>query len=122
MSDSPHIIKVDQSNIVDLVIEASTKQPVLVDVWADWCAPCKHLMPVLEKLADEYNGAFILAKLDGDANQELVLQMGVRGFPTCRLFKDKEAIDEFSGAIPEAQVRQFLEQHIGAAGSANPPA
>jgi len=122
MSDSPHIIKVDQSNIVDLVIEASTKQPVLVDVWADWCAPCKHLMPVLEKLADEYNGAFILAKLDGDANQELVQQMGVRGFPTCRLFKDKEAIDEFSGAIPEAQVRQFLEQHIGAAGSANPPA
>ena len=119
MADSPYIVQVDQSNIVDIVIEGSTKQPVLVDVWADWCGPCKHLMPILEKLVDEYKGAFILAKLDGDANQELVQQMGVRGFPTCRLFKDKEAIDEFSGAIPETEVRRFLDQHISAN---NPPA
>jgi len=124
MADSPYIIQIDQSNIVDLVIEGSTKQPVLVDVWAEWCGPCKSLMPILEKLADEYQGAFLLAKLDGDANQELVQQMGVRGFPTCRLFKDKEAIDEFSGAIPEADVRKFLDQHLSAGGASanNAPA
>ena len=124
MSESPYIVKVDQSNIVDIVIEGSEKQPVLVDVWADWCGPCKHLMPILEKLVDEYQGAFILAKLDGDANKELVQQMGVRGFPTCRLFKNKEAIDEFSGAIPETEVRKFLDQHISVGGSSasNPPA
>lgn len=124
MSESPYIVKVDQSNIVDIVIEGSEKQPVLVDVWAEWCGPCKHLMPILEKLVDEYQGAFILAKLDGDANKELVQQMGVRGFPTCRLFKNKEAIDEFSGAIPETEVRKFLDQHISAGGSSasNPPA
>ncbi len=112
MSDSPYIVHLDESNLIDVVVEGSVKQPVLVDFWADWCQPCKHLMPILEKLADEYEGGFILAKLDADANQEIVQQMGVRGFPTCRLFINKQAVDEFTGALPESDVRAFLEKYI----------
>lgn len=120
MASSPHIIAVNSTNFNEVVIEGSTKQPVLVDVWADWCGPCKSLMPILEKLVAEHDGAFILAKLDGDANQEIVQQMGVRGFPTCRLFKGKEAVDEFVGALPESEVRRFLDQHISSGDT--PPA
>lgn len=112
MSESPYIVHLDESNLIEVVVEGSMKQPVLVDFWADWCQPCKHLMPILEKLADEYQGGFILAKLDADANQEIVQQMGVRGFPTCRLFINKQAVDEFTGALPESDVRKFLDQYI----------
>lgn len=122
MSDSPYIVHLDESNLIDVVVEGSLKQPVLVDFWADWCAPCKQLMPILEKLAEEYQGAFILAKLDADANQEIVQQMGVRGFPTCRLFINKQAVDEFTGALPESDIRKFLDQHIAAAGAPTEPA
>lgn len=114
MANSPHIVNVDSTNFNEIVVEGSAKQPVLVDVWADWCGPCKSLMPILEKLTAERDGAFILAKLDGDANQEMVQQMGVRGYPTVRLFKDKKAVDEFSGALPEKEVRRFLDHHLGA--------
>ncbi len=114
MSESPYIVHLDETNLIDVVVEGSAKQPVLVDFWADWCQPCKHLMPVLEKLVEEYNGAFILAKLDADAHQDIVAQMGVRGFPTCRLFINKQAVDEFTGALPESEVRRFLEQYISA--------
>jgi len=120
MANSPHIINVDSTNFTEVVVEGSSKQPVLVDVWADWCGPCKALMPILEKLVNEHEGAFILAKLDADANQELVQQMGVRGFPTVRLFKDKQAVDEFAGALPESEVRRFLGHHLGS--SDTPPA
>lgn len=112
MSESPYIVHLDETNLIDVVVEGSMKQPVLVDFWADWCQPCKHLMPILEKLVEEYNGAFILAKLDADAHQDIVAQMGVRGFPTCRLFVNKQAVDEFTGALPEIEVRRFLEQYI----------
>jgi len=112
MSDTPNIVHLDTANFADIVVEGSNKQPVLVDVWADWCPPCKHLMPILEKLAAEYDGAFVLAKLDADANPEIVEKMGVRGFPTVRLFKDGKAIDEFTGAIPEGDVRRFLDQYV----------
>jgi len=115
MSDSPYIVHLDASNLMDVLVEGSKKQPVLVDIWADWCQPCLHLMPILERLVDEYNGAFILAKLDAVANEDIVAQMGVRGFPTCRLFKDGQAIDEFSGALPEGDIRTFLDQHVTAA-------
>ena len=122
MSDSPYVVHLDESNLIEVVVEGSLKQPVLVDFWADWCQPCKQLMPILEKLADEYNGAFILAKLDADANQEIVQQMGVRGFPTCRLFVNKQAVDEFTGALPESEVRKFLDQYISAAAADDTPA
>jgi len=115
MADSPYIVHLDETNFMEVVVEGSLKQPVLVDFWADWCQPCHNLMPILEKLADEYAGGFILAKLDTEANQELAQQFGIRGLPTCRLFVNQQAVDEFSGALPESEVRRFLDQHVTAA-------
>ena len=91
------------------VIEASKQAPVLVDFWAPWCAPCRALKPILEKLADEYQGRFRLAKVNSDENQALAYQYGVRGIPNVKAFVDGELVDEFAGALPEAQVREFID-------------
>jgi len=103
---------VDASNFREVVIEGSKKVPVLVDFWAEWCGPCKVLKPILEKLADEYGGKFILAKVDSDRNQGLAAQFGVRGIPSVKAFVGGKLIDEFSGALPESVVRQFLDRLI----------
>ncbi len=84
------------------VIEGSKEVPVLVDFWADWCQPCQMLMPILAKLADEYQGKFILAKCDTDANQEIAMQLGIRSLPTVKLFVDGQPVDEFMGTKPES--------------------
>ncbi len=112
MSQSPHIIEVDSSNFAEVVLQGSAERPVLVDFWAAWCNPCQMLMPILAKLADEYQGQFLLAKVDTDANQDLALQYGVRSLPTVKLFKDGQPVDEFMGALPESAVREFLDRHI----------
>jgi len=112
MADSPYIFEVNADNFEQVVIEGSMSAPVLVDFWADWCNPCKMLMPVLSKLAQEYNGQFILAKVNSDANQELSTRYGVRSLPTVKLFKGGEPVDEFTGALPESAVREFLDKHI----------
>lgn len=111
MSASPYIIDVTPQNFAQIV-QASERAPVLMDFWADWCQPCKQLMPVLAKLADEYEGRFFLAKLNTEEHQDLAAQFGVRSLPTCKLFVDGQPVDEFSGALPEQAVRDFLEKHL----------
>ncbi|TRZ94265.1 MAG: co-chaperone YbbN [Rhodocyclaceae bacterium] len=91
------------------VIDASLHTPVLVDFWAEWCAPCRILKPVLEKLAAEYGGRFILAKLDSDQNQELAARYGVRSIPNVKAFVNGQMTKEFTGALPEAQIRTFID-------------
>ena len=112
MSDSPYIHNVTAETFQSLVIENSFKQPVLVDFWAEWCNPCQALIPVLTRLAEEYQGAFILAKVNSDQQGELAAQAGVRSLPTVKLFVDGEIVNEFMGALPESEVRNFLAPYL----------
>ncbi|MEN8180555.1 MAG: thioredoxin [Pseudomonadota bacterium] len=112
MADSPYIFEVTTENFPQVVLDGSHQYPVLVDFWADWCAPCKSLMPMLAKLADEYQGKFILAKVNTEEQRELAGQFGIRSLPTVKLFQDGQPVDEFMGALPEADVRAFLDKYI----------
>ena len=88
-----NVIEIDQNNAQQYLIDESFNRPVVVDFWADWCAPCKQLMPLLEKLADEYAGAFLLAKINADEQQGISQQLGVRSLPTVMVFKDGQPVD-----------------------------
>ncbi len=112
MSDSPYIIEINESNFEQVVIQGSRQQPVLVDFWASWCQPCQMLMPLLARLAEEYQGRFILAKLNTEENQALATQFGIRSIPNVKLFVDGREVDEFAGALPEASIREFLDKHL----------
>ena len=112
MDISNHVQDVTADNFVSVIIEGSKSVPVLVDLWAEWCQPCKLLMPVLAKLAEEYQGKFILAKINTEEQQELATQFGVRSIPAVKLFKDGKLVDEFMGALPESEIRAFLDRHI----------
>ncbi len=94
------------------VVAASMSTPVLVDFWAPWCGPCKSLGPVLEKLEADYGGRFKLAKINSDEQQELAGAFGIRSIPTCVLMMGGKPVDGFRGALPEGQVRQFLDKHV----------
>lgn len=107
-----HIVDIDQSNAQQYLIDESFKRPVLVDFWADWCGPCKSLMPVLEKLAQEYGGQFLLAKVNADEQAMITGQFGVRSLPTVFLMKDGQPIDGFAGAQPETAIRELLDKHL----------
>lgn len=95
-----------------LVVQNSLHKPVLVDFWAQWCAPCKVLLPVLEKITASYGGELLLAKVDCDAEQEIVARLGVQSLPTVVLFKDGKPVDGFTGAQSEADIRALLAKHV----------
>ncbi|MDC1319832.1 thioredoxin [Litorivicinus sp.] len=105
-------IQVNSETFETDVLQESQQTPVLVDFYADWCEPCKSLGPILEKLAEEYGGAFILAKIDADAEQALVSGMGVRSLPTVVLFKNGQPADHFMGALSEGEIRAMLDKHV----------
>jgi len=111
-STPENIIDITPENFQQALIEESMKRLVVVDFWADWCAPCKALMPILEKLANEYNGQFLLAKVNCDEQQAIAAQFGVRSLPTVALLKDGQPVDGFMGAQPETEIRQMLEKHL----------
>lgn len=111
MSDA-YSIQVTSETFETDVLQKSQETPVLVDFYAEWCGPCKTLGPMLERLADEYAGAFILAKVDADAEQMLVAGMGVRSLPTVVLFKNGQPADHFMGALPEGEIRAILDKHV----------
>jgi putative thioredoxin len=107
-----HTLDITLENAKQYLIDESFVRPVLIDFWADWCAPCKNLMPILEKLAAEYDGAFLLAKVNSDELQVISSQFGVRSLPTVMLMKDGQPVDGFTGALPEVQVRTLLEKYL----------
>lgn len=107
-----HSVDITLENAQQLLIDESVQRPVLVDFWADWCAPCKSLMPILEKVAGEYQGAFLLAKVNADDQNMIAAQFGVRSLPTVMLIKDGQPLDGFTGAQTEVVVRQMLEKYL----------
>lgn len=112
VSPSSLVIDVDEAGFERDVLQRSAEVPVVLDFWAEWCQPCKQLSPVLERLAQEYNGRFILAKVDVDANQMLMQQFGIQGIPAVFAVVAGQALPLFQGAAPEQQIRQTLDQLI----------
>lgn len=114
MNESPYSFDATIDNFQEQVLQASMQTPVLVDVWADWCEPCKTLMPMLEKLTDEYRGNVLLARVNAEEQQELAGHLGVRSLPTVLLVKEGQAVDGFNGALSEGEIRKVLEKHVTA--------
>ncbi|WP_018015643.1 thioredoxin [Teredinibacter turnerae] len=106
------VVEVTTENAQAVLIEESFKRPVLIDFWADWCEPCKTLMPMLEKIAMEYQGDLLLAKVNADDQQMIAAQFGVRSLPTVMVMKDGQPVDGFAGAQPEVQVREMLAKYL----------
>jgi putative thioredoxin len=112
MTESADIFNVTAAEFQTRVIDASFQTPVLVDFWAQWCAPCRNLMPLLARITESYAGKLKLAKVDTDAEQQLSAHFGIRSLPTVMLVINGQPVDQFTGALPETQVREFLDKHI----------
>jgi putative thioredoxin len=113
------IVDVTLENFQQVVLEGSMQHPVLLQSWASWCEPCKNLKPVLEKLAQEYAGAFVLARLDIEAFPQIASQLGVRSVPDVKLISQGQLYDQFQGALPEKQVREWLGKYLEAPANAS---
>ncbi len=107
-----NIVDITVENFQQVIMQDSREKLVLVDFWADWCEPCKDLMPILEKIAGEYQDSLILAKVDCEQQQEVAAQFGIRNLPTVMVVKDGQPIDGFAGAQPEAQIREMLAKYL----------
>jgi putative thioredoxin len=106
-----HVRDINAANFQKDVVERSMSRPVLLDFWAAWCGPCRTLGPVLERLVGEFHGAFELGKVDSDKEQDLAYAFGVQGIPFCVLVDGGRPVDAFQGALPEAEIRQFLQRN-----------
>jgi putative thioredoxin len=111
------IIDSDTASFNKDVIEASKSAPILVDFWADWCAPCKQLTPILESAVKAYKGQISLVKIDTEKNKELYQQLQIQSLPTVYAFFEGKPIDGFSGAMPENEVKEFIKKVITSTGS-----
>ena len=114
-STSAHVLDVTEATFEREVLQRSMTVPVVLDFWATWCAPCKQLSPILERLAEADAGAWVLAKIDVDANQALATQLQIQSIPTILLALGGRLVQGFTGALPEAEVRAFLDQVLAAA-------
>ncbi|MAT66147.1 MAG: thioredoxin [Gammaproteobacteria bacterium] len=112
MSDHPNVVDVTLDTFEQVVIENSRRVPVLVDFWAEWCGPCQMQLPVLLQLAEAYQGRFLLAKVDTEAERELAEHFQIRSIPTMKLFRDGQVVEEILGAQPESALRALLDRYL----------
>ena len=112
MSTSPYVIDVDEATFQAQVVDRSHRTPVIVDVWAEWCGPCRTLTPILEQAVVGRDGEVVLARVDADANPRLVQALGVQGIPSVKAFRDGRVVQEFTGAQPRAQVEAMIDAVI----------
>ena len=115
MATALYVKDVGLEDFEETVVAESERRPVVVDFWAPWCAPCRVLGPMLEKLAEEFRGDFLLAKVDTEANPELAQHFDIRSIPNVKVFKNGSVVDELMGVVPEREVRKFLRRHCSSA-------
>ena len=109
VGDNVRVIEATDANFQEVVLQESERRPVVVDFWAEWCSPCRMIGPVLERLAEEYEGKFLLAKLDVDANPQASLAFRIQSIPAVMAFRDGRVANEFIGAVPEQAIHQFIQ-------------
>ncbi len=112
MANSLYVVDVTLENFQSIVLEGSQQRAVLVDFWADWCAPCRALSPLLDSIAEQMDGQLLVAKVNTEQQQELAAQFAIRSLPTVKLFQQGQLVDEFMGALPEQEIKNFLAKHL----------